>query len=219
MRNSMMIAATMFLAVGCGGEPVDTEQDTVDQVAKDDSSYPSGVFENAHPQLGDFNILELNGDHTFLHKTQGVDCLPNFGTCGQVTGTYKFSHTTTTRYLRFYDETGSYMDRYAYKLSGSTLSLRATGGHWFNMTRSTTLSGKDESCGGFTTQPKQCADGLVCIYGGVPDVPGKCQPANPCQEAGGECVALAPGACKGQVQDARAFSCGGGLGVECCFAN
>ena len=96
--------------------------------------------------------------------------------------------------------------------------MRATGGTYYSLAKSA-LSGKDESCGGFVATVKQCAPGLTCIAGHIPDVSGTCQPANPCQEAGGDCVALAPGSCNGQVQDARTFSCGGGLGVECCFSN
>ncbi|HZS42380.1 MAG TPA: hypothetical protein VFF06_36370 [Polyangia bacterium] len=218
MRNWVMATVLVFGAVGCGGEPADDSVDTIDDVTKADASYPSGVYENAKPQIGDFYLLELNADKTFLHKTQGVDCIPNFGTCGQMTGSYKFSHSGSTKYIRFYDDAGNYVDRYAYTLSGDKLSLKASGSHTFVMTKSA-LSGKGDSCGGFTRAPKQCAPGLICIFKNVPDVPGTCQPANPCQEAGGDCVALAPHSCNGQVQDARQFSCGGGLGVECCFSN
>lgn len=38
-----------------------------------------------------------------------------------------------------------------------------------------------------------------------------------CAAVGAECVALTPSSCKGGVvKDARNYSCGGGLGVECC---
>ncbi len=38
-----------------------------------------------------------------------------------------------------------------------------------------------------------------------------------CSAVGAECVALAPSSCKGGVvMDAKNYSCGGGLGVECC---
>jgi len=38
-----------------------------------------------------------------------------------------------------------------------------------------------------------------------------------CVATGAECVALTPSSCKGGVVlDARNYSCGGGLGVECC---
>ena len=39
-----------------------------------------------------------------------------------------------------------------------------------------------------------------------------------CESAGGTCVPLVPDACEfGSVADATQYSCGGGLGVECCL--
>jgi hypothetical protein len=39
-----------------------------------------------------------------------------------------------------------------------------------------------------------------------------------CDSAGGNCVALVPDACQiGSVGDATEYSCGGGVGVECCL--
>jgi hypothetical protein len=39
-----------------------------------------------------------------------------------------------------------------------------------------------------------------------------------CESAGGNCVALSPGSCEaGTVADATEYSCGSGLGVECCL--
>ena len=218
MRNWVVATVLAMAAVGCGNEAPADGNDTIDEVTKADGSYPGGVYENDKAKLGDLDLLELNSDNTFMHMTQGIDCLPSFGTCGQVSGTYKFSHSSTTKYIRFYDQDGNFTVRYAYKMSGSTLALKedSSGTHWFNMTVSA-LAGKGDSCGGFTRNPKQCATSLVCIFTGVPDVPGTCQPANPCQAAGGDCVALSPGSCKGETGDARQFSCGSGLGVECCF--
>jgi hypothetical protein len=51
---------------------------------------------------------------------------------------------------------------------------------------------------------------------------GICQTApaaNACVAAGGACVALTPSSCPSpkHVGDARTYSCGGGLGVECCL--
>ena len=66
-----------------------------------------------------------------------------------------------------------------------------------------------------------CASGSHCemkgINGGSIAV---CiaNPTNTCAKAGGDCVALSPGSCDGTVGDARKYSCGSGLGVECCFA-
>jgi hypothetical protein len=39
-----------------------------------------------------------------------------------------------------------------------------------------------------------------------------------CASAGGQCVAVVPGACAGgTVLDPNQYSCGGGIGVECCL--
>lgn len=39
-----------------------------------------------------------------------------------------------------------------------------------------------------------------------------------CESAGGKCVGLTPTACAdGKVGDAKQYSCGTGLGVECCL--
>ncbi len=38
------------------------------------------------------------------------------------------------------------------------------------------VSGVGGPCGGFTTMPHTCAPGLVCVFHGVPDLPGTCEP-------------------------------------------
>jgi hypothetical protein len=37
------------------------------------------------------------------------------------------------------------------------------------------LSGKGQSCGGFTTHPRQCEPGLTCKASGIPDTGGVCE--------------------------------------------
>lgn len=179
MMRAMVLATTVVMAVGCGSEvPEDNQPDQIDVVGKDDANYPQGVFNANAPRIGELSMLTLNSDNTFDHMTQGVDCLDNFGSCGHVKGTYKFSHSTTTKYIRFYDTTGVFLDRYAYKLAGAQLSVREDNTtHWDVM-------------------EKESA----------------------CQVAGGSCVALVPGNCDdGAVGDATQYSCGGGLGIECCL--
>ncbi len=46
----------------------------------------------------------------------------------------------------------------------------------------------------------------------------RAETTNSCEAAGGTCVPLVPDACaNGTVGDARTYSCGGGLGVQCCL--
>jgi hypothetical protein len=51
-------------------------------------------------------------------------------------------------------------------------------------------SGVGGPCGGFTTHPKQCLPGLVCVYHGVPDIPGMCEvpDGGACQPNGASCL-------------------------------
>jgi hypothetical protein len=216
MRN-LMVAMMLVGAAGCeGGNPIDDEPDQIDDATKADSSTPLGNFTGS-VHIGQIRDLTLSSDKSYDYFIQTVDCIP--GPCRAQKGSYKFSHSSTTRYIRFLDGDGNLVERYAYKLSGTKLSLRRDHDTvWFYVTK-TELGAVGDSCGGFTRNPKGCAAGLECIANRIPDVPGTCQDvdSNPCVDAGGECVALYPGACDGEVGDARQFSCGGGLGVECCF--
>jgi hypothetical protein len=208
------LAALMVTAFGCGEAPIDNEPDVVDDVTKADAVYPSGTYENQHPSVGELAELTLNPDHTFSRKFQMVDCIPAIA-CGPERGTYKFTHSSTTKYIRFYDYDGTFLDKYSYKLYTNSITLRDSN-NYFSMEKSK-YAGLGEHCGGFVFQPKECAPGLECVYTGVPDVPGTCQDpkANPCVQAGGSCVALYPGTCPNGVTGG--YSCGGGLGVTCCM--
>lgn len=64
-------------------------------------------------------------------------------------------------------------------------------------------------CDGGPFAPTYNGDG--CISGFV------CAPVL-CAAAGGTCVGIAPGACPaGHTGDASKYSCGGGIGVQCCL--
>jgi hypothetical protein len=215
MRN--FILATMLVVGGCeGGNPVDDEPDQIDDATKADSSAPLGDFTGS-VRVGQITDLVLSSDKSYDYFIQMVDCIP--GPCRAQKGDYKFSHSSTTKYIRFLDDSGNLVERYAYTLSGTTLKLRRDHDTvWFTLKKND-LGAVGDSCGGFTRTPGKCAAALQCVFTHVPDVPGTCQDPdrNPCVSAGGECVALSPGSCNGEVQDATKFSCGGGLGIECCF--
>jgi hypothetical protein len=219
MRNLMFVS--LFAMIGCSNAAPNDDQlpDTAEDVTKADVVYPQGTFDgDASVQAGELETVTLNADKSYSMVTF-VYCSSQYPLdCGHASGSYKFTRGGSTRYLRFYDANGSFMKRYAWKLSGTTLKLRADGDSaWQSLTQQADYAQEGESCGGFVRDPKQCAPGLVCHYNHVPDVPGTCMKS--CESAGGSCVALSPGSCNGQVADATEFSCGGGLGVECCFSN
>lgn len=67
--------------------------------------------------------------------------------------------------------------------------------------------------------PTLCDGGAVgALYDPFGCVVGyDCAPLG-CEDAGGDCVALTPGSCKtNHVGNASTYSCGGGLGVQCCL--
>jgi hypothetical protein len=221
MYRNLFVAGTISLiALGCGQEmPEDGAPDTIESADKADVVYPYGTWEAESPHVGDLASLTLNTDKSYARTFMHVDCIPAVA-CQPETGNFKWSHSSTTRYLRFYDADGNFLDRFAWKLKGDELDLRATNSSRWVVMKKKGYAGLGESCGGFVRDPKQCAPGLECVYSGVPDLPGKCEEPNhnPCVDAGGSCVALVPGACdNGVIGDARQYSCGGGLGVECCL--
>jgi hypothetical protein len=223
MRTTTILLVAMAMVGGCGGgdNPDDAEPDQVEDVTKADVVYPQGEFDATAPKLGELALVTLNADKTFERRVQTVDCVPALHCNPNTDGTYKFTHSSTTRYIRFYDQSGAFLDRYAWKLSGDKLSLRAENTtHWLTFVKKVTGAGLGESCGGFIANAAHCQPGLVCVYTGVPDLPGTCQNpnTNACVAAGGSCVAPVPGSCdNGAIGDARQYSCGGGLGVECCL--
>jgi hypothetical protein len=218
MMRSFLIATVAVAMVGCGTEMTEDGPDAIESADKADAVYPYGAYEAVQRRVGEVATLRLNHDKTYELAIQVIDCIPQGPWCGPQKGEFKFSHTSTTKYIRFY-ENGSFVDRYAYKFDGTNLQVRPEGSSaWVAMKKVGGVVG--DSCGGFVFKPQACAPGLECIAGRIPDVPGTCQDpgANPCVAAGGKCVALVPGSCdNGAVGDARQYSCGGGLGVECCL--
>jgi hypothetical protein len=64
-------------------------------------------------------------------------------------------------------------------------------------------------CDGGPVAPKYGVDGCIVGYACAPIL---------CADAGGQCVAVAPGTCaSNHVGDATKYSCGGGLGTMCCL--
>lgn len=219
MRKTMVgiLAAMTMAAVGCGTDTADDNlSEQSEEAGKVDAVFPKGEYVNDKPQLGDIAELTLNDDKTFSFHIQVIDCIP-LQSCN-TEGTYKFTRSGSARYVRFSDAADN-VTRYEYKLTGDALSLRKTyTSRWFKLQRDD-YAQLGETCGGFVLNPRQCAAGLQCKFGHIPDVPGTCvkKTLNACEKAGGACVALYPGSCdEGTILNANKYSCGGGLGVECC---
>jgi hypothetical protein len=86
---------------------------------------PLGTYVNVLARDGDIAELELDADRVFV---RAVLILRGGIAVGQVdSGSYRFSKGGDTRYIRFYDEAGLFIDRYAYELDGPLLYLRAGG--------------------------------------------------------------------------------------------
>jgi hypothetical protein len=197
LLSSLAVAGTLsLLVVGCGESDPALDSGEVDEAGgkADGLTLPAGTYQASTPKLGEIRELTLNDDHTFSRAIQVVDCVPQIG-CGPQTGTYKFTRSGSTHYVRFYDDGGDVVDRYEWKLSGSELQVR------FNFqgqktTRWTHLAAQASSdgqfCGGFAGI--QCPTGQTCqLDGNYPD-------------AGGHCVGDLSG---------RPQICGGIAGLQC----
>ncbi len=183
MRTFTFAFVVAIAACGTSTGPDNSDQLDAPIGKADEASRPNGAYQNATPHYGELSTLTLNDDMTFYRSAIGA-CAGG-GTCTPIlqTGTYIFTHGTgshsSSHYVRFYDDNGTELDRYEWKLaSGGTLQLELSGDdHWFSMD-----------------------------HGGS------------CEAAGGTCVPLVPDSCaNGTVGDATQYSCGGGVGVECCL--
>src|ERR1700690_4132152 len=137
MRSSLSI---LVLITACASPAPADASDQIDApVGKADSaSKPDGAYTNASPHYGELSSLMLNDDHTFT-LTEILAC-EGGGTCAPAvqTGTYLLTHSTNSskRYLRFYAEDGSDLDRYQWKLDSGDLELELVGDtHWFTLAK------------------------------------------------------------------------------------
>jgi hypothetical protein len=160
MRNFMIVIAL----AACSSQPVDNSDQLDAPVGKADAAArPSGTYTNATPHYGEFNVVTLNDDFTFSRYQLGA-CAGG-GTCAPalVTGTYLFTHSSTRHYIRFYDDTGSALDRYQWKLSGSTLSLNYEGNdHWFALAQQNACETAGGTC--VALAPDTCPNGTTGGY-------------------------------------------------------
>jgi hypothetical protein len=205
--------------------PDDSAADVTDNSDKADGVVrPEGTYTHAAAAAGDFTVVILNADKSF-HREMLVMCITT--PCNPVAtdGTYGWSKSGSTRYVRFLDANGALIDRYAYTLSGDVLTLRTPDTNHTQKLKLTTVTTPCAAAGGSCVglYPGACANGTVGdanTYGCGGGVGVMCclPPQNTCQTAGGTCVPLVPDACaNGTLGDATTYSCGGGVGVQCCL--
>jgi hypothetical protein len=105
----------------------DALPDRPDPAGAADSAVPRplGTYVNVLARDGDIAELQLDADRVFV---RAVLILRGGIAGGRVdSGSYRYSKGGDTRYIRFYDQAGVFIDRYAYQLDGPLLYLRADG--------------------------------------------------------------------------------------------
>ncbi|MBI5482216.1 MAG: hypothetical protein HY906_25395 [Deltaproteobacteria bacterium] len=221
MRTTALFMVLALAAVGCNGSPDigdDANADTIDAATKADGVIrPVGTYLRDNATAGQFTKVVLKTDRTF-HRELMVYCIMAPCPTPATEGTYNFSKSGTTRYIRFLDENGDLIDRYAYKLDGDVLKLRASGSSSYvkyeHADNDAAWCGVADDCELQELPQPRCPGQWTC--GAESTCAYDCR--MPCEVAGGECVALYPGSCAdGEVGDANTYSCGGGLGVMCCL--
>jgi len=128
-----------LLLAACTAPTVDGANDNLpdedDLRGKEDGvERPVGTFRLEEAQAGEFTLLVLKTDKTFHSETMvycfAAPCYPV-----ALDGTYKYTRSGHTLYIRFQDLEGRDAGRFAYTYDGSTLSLRKTyTDTWFDMT-------------------------------------------------------------------------------------
>jgi hypothetical protein len=171
MRPFMAIAL-FSVVTACAADDTtadDNNPDTVDNTSgKEDASYPVGIFNSTTAKSHDGTVKELtlNSDKTFSRTNEVAACPQLDSGCAVTTGKYTFSHSGSTRYVRLLTTDGTLMERYAYKLSGETMQLRASGDTaWDKLTNpeNTKLKLQDQ-CDDANGNPMGiCPDNLGCV--------------------------------------------------------
>jgi hypothetical protein len=124
---------------GCNSPAVDPDDATVEEPVLDgqaDVVRPSGTYEGGGGP-GTLVSLSLENNHQFSYLMQPDSC-PQGGPCDPIlrAGTYAFAKSGGTTYLKLSSPEG--VVRYAYTLSGDTLSLRkAYTQRWFDLVQTT----------------------------------------------------------------------------------
>ncbi len=215
--------ATLFAlsvsVIACADDPSVDEGAEIDDDSKQDAaSRPVGTFVRPEDGGAPFARLVLKSDGTFYREDivlcNRAPCPPQVQR-----GTVKFTRSGNYRYIRFRDESGAELDRWAYRFGAPAdlpiLSLRAVNTQlWQDLELGEAFCeaasdcdvqglGHVECVGAWT-----CSGENTCAYScGVTcgDAGGACRQPSDCLDKGGEIVS--------------GFSCGGmnSFGAACCM--
>ena len=178
MRTTTLIAALCLAFAAAGCDQAQTTDDSAPEQdlgdGKGDSATPLGTYRGAGLAPGDFITLTLADDRIF-HAEVKVVCVTAPCDPMIMDGSYKFTWSTSTskRYIRLLSSEGVLIDRYEYKLSDGTLSLRRVNTEdWQELTAEEPAR---TFCGGYAGIG--CAEGETCNKQGCNSEPtGECVP-------------------------------------------
>ena len=216
-----VLVAMLVVAVGCATPDVNAddygaEQDDVVGGKDDSAAKPVGTYELTTPAPGQFTRLTVMTDKTF-HRETLVECFAAPCYPLAVDGTYKFTASGATKYIKFTAEDGTVLDKYAYKMSGSKLKLRLVGDTtWFTMPKATAgWCAAADDCGLQSLSHGSCSGAWDCSSNTCSYV---CGADSACAAAGGECVGLSPSSCPDGEMTGK-YACGpaGAIGTTCCM--
>jgi hypothetical protein len=164
----LRFAWMMLLVIGCGNDVQnqdDLQSDQEDTAIKADGvQKPLSTFRMAESDLknaadGDLVLLVLKTNNLFYSEDNQwcleLPCPPS-----TQTGTYQFTKSGRTTYLRLFDNGGALLRRFAYTFDGQTLNLRNTKdqtNRWVTLHQSAAWCAKAYDC---KVQPQL---GLLCI--------------------------------------------------------
>lgn len=141
LGESLVVGAAMGLALGCGpelamdDEDVGTEEIEASSDRADVADPRHGTFLRAAATPGDMASLTLRADRTFSREVAAACASPP---CAPVQegGGYRFTRSGSIKYIRFLDGLNRAIDKYAYRLTGNTLSVRRVNTtRWYDLVR------------------------------------------------------------------------------------
>jgi hypothetical protein len=247
LRLKAMMGAMLLMVAGCNpeaatnpgesasqgeskadnGNPVASTADDQAEDALDSSAViPAGTYNNPSTSFGEMSLLVLKTDGTF-HRAVEISC-PTSRQCKQTTdGKYQLTKAGESRYIRFYDENGAPVDRWAYEIMADTgyLRLRPLGqAIWPKYPLWPRRPSEDQWCAVDADCELQVPNPFPVIWTCVQESCKHLNYLDDCQrpdmgwgDYGGTCIEAKSGSCAGIIVAAPIFTCGNSDQAVCCF--